>query len=254
MEEWQDPIQKAAVWYVAAFGALSAVLIAGVSLTSFDASRARHPLLAILAAILAVAAVAWVGFAASRVLSPRWTTKALLGRYTESAKRGSWADIASGDPRVLSPLYVEDGFSGDNDSPRSLWAQAQAADADAAGRLREMVAAANRRTSRRWFSVVTVTAPIALAVVLFAALAWGTLSRPDAVVATTDNPLPVRVRLNEGVDPATVFGAGCTDRERTGVAIEGTIPQQALVALPATGSCPAALVSFDPTIGSIVRA
>lgn len=265
MGDWDDPIQRAAVWYVAAFGALTAVLIAGASLTNFDVTEARHPVLSCLLAVAAVGAAGWVGFAASHVLAPRWTGTSLKKRQETTRLSigsaaaptgivaGSWQHIASGDPKVLSPLYVEDGFTGQNDSPRALWAAAQTGDAAAAERLRSLITAACRRSSRRWFRLLTATAPASLAIILAAALLWGSVSTPDPHVASADHPIPVTVRLASGIEPESLYGPGCTTRDRSGVAIDGVLPQRATVAMPATDSCPAVIVDITPQTGTIER-
>ena len=253
MGEWEDPIQRAAVWYVAAFGAVTAVLIAGISFTSFDSSEARQPVAAVVVAAVAVSAAAWVGFAASRVLYPRWTSSALHDRYEKSSRTeaGDWRQVASRDPKVLAPLISEDGFDAPDDSLHGLWTRAHGGDEKAGERLRKMVSAANHRSSRRWYLALTTTTPVAVAVILAAALAWTALAKPERTVATTATPISVRVRLNDGVSAEQLFGAGCIAREREGVAIEGRLPQNALVALPATAACGSTIIQIVPEIGTV---
>jgi hypothetical protein len=260
VEQASDPLHRAASWYVAAFGAIVAVLIAGVGVASFDWKTAANPKLAALLASGAVLMATAVVIVAGRVLTPRWTDEALRRRQ-DSASKGlgaaDWQETAAADRKVLAPLYTEDGFSGDRDSPMSLTAQTKTGSPSdrqtASKRLKEMVIAANARSSRRWYGVLTWTAPFALAVVLICALSWTSISKPQLDQATSKNPIAVTLRLAPNVNPTAFFGSGCSARERPGVAIDGDIRSSALIALVATETCKASLLTFTPTIGTVVH-
>src|SRR3954466_2436665 len=86
MGDWSDPVQRAAVWYVAAFAALVSFLLAGTQLGSFSWSEARAPLAAVFFMALAVLGAISVLVISSRVLTPRHSLLDLVERQ-EAARQ-----------------------------------------------------------------------------------------------------------------------------------------------------------------------
>jgi hypothetical protein len=185
--------ERAAIWYVGAFGALGAILLAGASIAGVDWTHAQHPAEALLLVGAAVVAAFTVVTLASRVIYPGCTSTTLRNRSGRVQKRlqrrnpGSvtWPDIASEDKGVLRALLAEAAF---DSSPDTLWAGAQGGSSpdpkvrDQAvqdqAKLKAMVEAANSWLARRNFRVLRLVTPIAALVVLIGGLAWKPLTAP----------------------------------------------------------------------------
>lgn len=258
MSDWTDPIQRATVWHVAGFAALGSVLVAGAQLSGFDWSEARHPLAAVAAMVLAIAAAAVIVVLGTRVLTPPFTLFDL--RVLESnaqrrlqAKLGgsgvSWERVAK-ESAVLNQLCL-DGFA---DSPITLTTRVRQGDVAAEQDAARMVVAANEWFARQAFRGLRVATPVAFAVVLAGVLMWGSLSRIERRNPTAEEPVPVRVILNLAVSPAAIFGPGCNLRVLRGAAIAGDLKARPLVAVAPQEGCPAGLLTVEPSIGTVQRA
>lgn len=259
MGDWDDPMQRAAVWYLAAFAGLVSVLLAGFQLSGFVWSKALHPWLAALSVCASVIAAVTVVMIASSVIAPAFTLNDLKDRQRKAeaaalreADQAGWREQAGQDRKVLEPLYALDGFDGPRDSPIVLSRDA-GSDPDKAKRANEMVAAANRRATQQRYRLLRFAAPVATGVVLATALAWSTLSRKQEEVASTMVPVPVELTLPDDVEPTQLFGADCDQRTLNGVAISGSIKASPLVAFPEQGNCRSALVRVTERIGSVAR-
>lgn len=261
MEGWNNPLQRIAVWFVASFAALTAALLAGIQLGTFDWERARAPLLASAALAIAVAASVGVVLLATRVLRPQRTLFELRNRQRSAEKRATkkkpghgtnWAETAAQD-WLLSILHTHEQFS---DGPDKVALDAAAVTATAAMKERadKMVESAEFWQARRSLTQLQYAAPVAALLVLVGTLVWVNFSRPEARVASGESPVPVRVTLAAQADPARLISAGCTSRALTGAAIAGDIRTAALVAFPPQDDCAAALVTVDPAIGTMAKA
>jgi hypothetical protein len=252
--------ERAAVWYVGAFGALGAVLLGGASLAGVDWAQAEHPAWALLLLGAAIAAAFIVVTLAAMVIAPGCTSASLskredrVQRRIQRRTRGTrvtWEDIAGEDRGVFRALFMDETpFAA---SPNTLWAGAKAGNTADLDQLRSMVVAANSWTARRRFAVLRYITPAAAVIVLLGGLAWKplTAARPSAV-ASPSNPLPVEVTLLPNANPASIFGPGCTLRELDGVAIAGTLGSTTIVAVGPQGDCVGAVVSLS-SADAIVR-
>jgi hypothetical protein len=189
---WDDQApERAAVWYVGAFGALGAVLLAGASIAEIDWTRAQHPVEALLLVGVAVVAAFTVVTLASRVIYPGCTSLTLRNRTRKVEERlqdrkkaasasgpfgVSWGEIASEDSKgVLNALLMDAAFQS---SPRTLWAGAQQGRASDQAELKAMVEAANSWLARKHFKLLRIVTPIAAIIVLIGGLAWKPLTAP----------------------------------------------------------------------------
>jgi hypothetical protein len=258
VEEWSDPVHRAAVWYVAAFAALVSVLLAGIQLGSFDWSQARQPLLATLCIAVAVLAAAGVLVVASRVLVPRHSLFSLVERADKARKKlqrktpsaaVEWRTLAAKD-WLLSQLATMEGFT---DDPQTLMNGRDAGDQAVAGKADRMVRSANALQSRRTFHRLQVFLPVACIFVVGGAVGWGNFSKTQDSSSSSADPIPVTLTLARTADPATAIGKSCSLRVLSGVAISGDLAQRPLVALPAQGDCAAALVQVTPAVGTVQR-
>lgn len=131
---WDDQApERAAIWYLGAFGAVGAVLLAGASIAGVDWTHANHPVYTLLLVVAAVVAAFTVVTVASLVIYPGCTSVALRNRQNKVGKRIrrktgatasgaiTWDQVAAEDNGVLAALYVDAAFQ---DSPDTLWAGA----------------------------------------------------------------------------------------------------------------------------------
>jgi hypothetical protein len=277
---WDDPTQRAAVWYVAAFGVLASVLLAGTTLSRFEWQEAAYPYAAVTAMGIAVSSAVSVVVVATQVLVPRFSVEDLLDRQRRAEDRlrvlrGSaaredrswrdrlpedqlWREVADQDP-VLRRLFTRGDFQEPGDSPLELRARArnrQLSDQErtaAADRLALLVETANQHAARDAFKRLRTWTPIASALILACALAWPALSRSEATLASASSPIPVTVTLGSGVDPEAVVGPGCHLRTLTGVAVSGDVSAAPLVAIPDQEACGHTIVRVTQHIGSVAR-
>jgi hypothetical protein len=198
--------ERAAIWYVGAFGALGAVLLAGVSIAGVDWTHAQHPVEALLVVGVAVVAAFAVVTLASRVIYPGYTSVVLRERTGKVQRRlqrrkkdagaslaVTWEEIAGEDKGVLRALFAEDAFSS---SPDTLWAGAQdKGKPDEATRsqaeLKAMVDAANNWKARKHFKALRYVAPLAALVVLIGGIAWKPLTAPRQTIVSSAQPSPI---------------------------------------------------------------
>jgi hypothetical protein len=269
MSDWDDPVQRAAVWYLAAFAGLASVLLAGVQLSDFHWDANPAPWWAALTAAVAVGAALTIVSMATRVLLPKYTITDLVALETAARKKLTRADLTAApleptdkvwaavtrNDKVLQSLAVDDGFRAESDAPIKLSTLANDGDSTAQGRLRELVAAANRRQTRIAFRQLRQITLPGTAILLACVLIWPAVSTAsDRNPASPTDPVTVTVTLLSSQQPATIIGPGCSQRVLTGVAIEGQLDQQPLVAIPEQADCPAAILRVSPTVGSVAAA
>lgn len=253
--------ERAAIWYVGAFGALGVVLLGGASLAGVDWSKAQHPVWALALLAAAVIAAFTVVTLASRVIAPGCTPTALIkhtDRMQERLQRRSggarvtWAEIASEDNGMLRALFVDE--AGFDLSPATLWAGAKAGNSADREALRSMVAKANDWLARRRFSMLRFITPIAALVVLIGGLGWKPLTAPQQSSSITSaDPIPVHVELAAHANPETLIGSGCTLRALDGVAIAGNLESAVTIAFAPQGDCPAATINVGPASAIVER-
>lgn len=253
--------ERAATWYVGAFGALGAVLLGGASLVEVDWSKAQHPVWALILLAAAVIAAFTVVTLASRVIAPGCTSTTLIDRADRTQERlqrrsggaqVTWAEIASEDNGVLRALFVDE--AGFDSSPNTLWAGAKKGNSTDREALRSMVATANSWLARRRFRMLRFVTPIAVLIVLVGGLGWKPLTVPKQSnsIASTD-PVPVHVELTSRTNPETLLGSGCTLRSLDGVAIAGNLNSALTIAFEPQGDCPAAIINLSPANAIIER-
>jgi hypothetical protein len=253
--------ERAAVWYVGAFGALGAILLGGASLAGVDWASAEHPVWALAVLCAAIAAAFVVVTLAALVIAPGFTPTALSEREDRLQGRiqrrnggapVTWEDIASED-RSLFRVLSRDEEAFDS-SPNTLWARAKAGSAKDRDKLRSMVTSANVWRARRRFRILRMVTPIAAVVVLLGGLTWKPLTAPRQTDAVSSaSPVPVQVTLAPSADPAKVIGPGCSLRQLNGVAIAGALGSDMLVAFGPQGDCNGALVVLSTGIAIISR-
>jgi hypothetical protein len=263
MNDWEDPVQRAAVWYVAVFGATAVLVLTGANLTNFDWTSAAHPLAAVAVIAVALGCAVLIVALAARVLLPRFTLNSLIERQRKAEKleagAKAWQNVAKHDD-VLAPLVSKDFFLDEAYAPISARAVAfdtgaPAADREAAKRrCLDLVEAANRRYARTAFTLLRWVTPAASLIVVACVLTWGTVSRTrNDDTASTSNPIPVSVHLAPAANAGIVIGKGCTATTYQGVALAGNIDESPLVALDPQGTCPATFITVTPDIGKAVR-
>jgi hypothetical protein len=253
--------ERAAVWYVGAFGALGAVLLGGASLAGVDWSEAGHPVWALTLLGGAVAAAFVVVTLAARVIAPAITSEDLRLRADQYQGRiqernggapVTWKDIANEDQSLLRPIFADEAAF--DDSPSTLWARAKDGSTEDRDKLRSMVQFANVWIARRRFSTLRLITPIAAVIVLAGGLAWKPLTAPrQSVVISYANPMPVQVTLMPGVDPGKLIGPGCTLHQLNGVAMAGALDSDILVAFGPQGDCSGVLVAVNSAVAIISR-
>lgn len=253
--------ERAAVWYVGAFGALGAVLLGGASLAGVDWGQAQHPTSALTLLGVAVIAAFAVVTLAARVIAPGCTPEYLMRREDRLQRRiqrrtggdhVTWEDIASEDRRVLRALFMDEAAF--DASPNTLWAGAKSGNTGDRDKLRAMVLSANGWMSSRRFTILRIVTPVAAVIVLLGGLAWKPLTAPrQSTDSSTNNPVPVQVILKPGADPATIVSPGCTLRLLSGVAIAGTVGSDAIVAVGPQGDCNGALVDLTSADAIVER-
>jgi hypothetical protein len=260
--EWDDPIQRAAVWYVAVFGSAAVAIFTGANLTGFVWSKAAHPRAAAGILLLALVSCLVVVVLAARVLIPAVTLDGLMERQRQAEQVSNdktWPKVADSD-RMLNYLVKHNSFFDDSYAP--ITANAVAGDTDkpaadraeARARCVELVQAANARRTRSAFVVLQWATPIAAAVVVGCAVAWGSVAKESVDnVASGTNPIPVLVRISPNVDPSFVVGRGCTARLLYGVAVSGDLDASPIVAIDAQGDCSATLLTVASWIGKVMR-
>lgn len=257
MADWDDPLQRAAVWYVGAYGALGTVLLAGLSLAGFHWSTATHPLAAVACVVAAVGAALWVVTAATGVLTPRYSIGDLvkLQRAAEAKVPGSgWPAVAEEDG-VLKALVTQDGLAAADYSPRDSLTAAEdpSATADArqaaAARCDRLVRAANRRAAGERFGTLRFVAPCATALILAAVLSWTSVSAPADDEATPTHPLAVSLHRAPGQDWPGELATGCHETELEGVALVGRLDREPLVATDPAADCPATVLRMTSALG-----
>ena len=246
--------ERAATWYVGAFGALGALLLGGASVAGVDWSKAQHPVWALVLLAGAVIAAFTIVTLAARVIAPGCTSATLISRTDRMQERlqrrsggaqVTWAEIASEDKGILRALFVDE--AGFDSSPNTLWAGAQTGSSVDREALQSMVATANNWLAQRRFRILRFLTPIAALIVLIGGLGWKPLTAPQQINSITSaDPVPVHVELAPRTNPETLLGPGCTLRALDGVAITGN-PRIALtIAFAPQGDCPAAIVNLGP--------
>jgi hypothetical protein len=253
--------ERAAIWYVGAFGALGAVLLGGASLAGVDWSQAQHPVWALVLVAAAVIAAFTVVTLASRVITPGCTSSTLIKRTDRFQKRlqkrtggaqVTWEEIASEDKGVLRALLLDE--AGFDSSPDTLWAGAKTGNVADRQALTSMVTTANNWLAERRFRVLRFVTPVAALVVLVGGLTWKPLTAPQqSNFVTSADPAPVQVELAPHVNPETLIGPGCTLRGLAGVAIAGNLTSALTVAFAPQGDCPAAVININPASAIVER-
>ncbi len=261
MSDYDPAPERAAIWYVGAFGALGSVLLAGASIAGVDWTQAGHPMLALVFIGAAVVAAFTVVTLASRVIYPGCDSASLTKRTDEVQERlqkrngglpVTWAEIASEDRHILRALFVDEADFGS--SPATLWAGAKGGAAADRAALKAMVEAANSWLARRRLVVLRYVTPVAALIVLIGGLAWKPLTAPtETDTATSAQPVPVQVRFAPGSAPSRMIGPGCTLRMLDGVAIAGNLNSAVTVAFAPQGDCPAAIVNLSPASATVQR-
>ena len=253
-----EALKRAATWYVAAFAAINALLLAGVRLSGVDWTKAGHPYLAITALATAVAAVGTVAFLASRVLTSDETLLKLRG-YEQKAIRKAQKRTGNLAPDLhavarehwLLRKLVSNGFL--DQMPTDLWQKTHQKTDESAELANSITAAATYWRAFRSFRIVQIVAPIASVIVLVATICWSQAIKPLPVEPPVGHPKSVTLTLLNGIDPSSFVGQGCSARELTGVAIQGNIHSRIVVVLPAQSGCPSAIVDVTPLMPILIK-
>ena len=257
----EQAYERAATWYVGAFGALGAVLLGGASLAGVDWSQAQHPVWALVLVAAAVVAAFTVVTLASRVITPGCTSDMLIKRADRMQERlqqsnkgapVTWAEIAAEDNKILRALFVDEADF--DESPNTLWAGAKTGSSTDREALQSMVATGNDWLARRRFRRLLWVTPIAALVVLIGGLGWKPLTaQRQSNSITSADPVAVQVELTSHVNPQTLIGPGCTLRGLDGVAIAGNLQSALTVAFAPQGDCPAAVINLSPASAIIEK-